>query len=108
MTDVRAGLEVKRAQLERELARLTAPPGQPSGISFGKRVGEGTSMAIDRLVGVELHDKMQAQLADVRRALTKLDEGSHGSCDACGAAIPPERLEFRPWAILCVHCAARR
>ena len=105
METVLRRLEEKQAEVEAELARLAAPPDQPSGISFGKRVGEGTSMAVDRLVEVEVHEQMQAQLADVRRALTKLEDGTYGVCDRCGADISPERLEVLPWAVLCVRCA---
>jgi DnaK suppressor protein len=108
MDNVSAALEDKRARLETELARMSAPPAESSGISFGKRVGEGTNMAVDRLVQVAAHDELQAVLADVRRALAKVAEGSYGSCDRCGSAIPPERLEILPWAVLCVLCAGRR
>jgi RNA polymerase-binding transcription factor DksA len=45
---------------------------------------------------------------DVVRALEKLDEGTYGLCDRCGALIPEERLEARPWSVLCVRCASRR
>jgi DnaK suppressor protein len=44
-------------------------------------------------------------LADVRRALVKLDDGTYGTCDSCGEPIPPQRLEARPWALRCVRCA---
>ncbi|MGH2786412.1 MAG: TraR/DksA family transcriptional regulator [Actinomycetota bacterium] len=101
-------LEDKRARLEAELARMSAPPESSSGISFGKRVGEGTSMAVERMEQVAAHDQMQAQLADVQRALAKLAEDSYGSCDGCGRAILPERLEILPWAVLCIKCAGRR
>jgi DnaK suppressor protein len=47
-------------------------------------------------------------LADVRRALEKLDDGSYGRCDVCGEPIGEERLEVLPWAVLCVRDAARR
>ncbi|CAN5714792.1 hypothetical protein BH24ACT26_BH24ACT26_18460 [soil metagenome] len=108
MDSIDSALEDKEAELETELARISAPPDDPGGISFGKRVGEGTSMAVNRLEQVAVHDQMLATLADVRRAQIKLAEGSYGSCDRCGATIPPERLEIRPWAILCVGCASRR
>jgi RNA polymerase-binding transcription factor DksA len=45
---------------------------------------------------------------DVVRALEKIDEGTYGLCDRCGALIPEERLEARPWSVRCVSCAARR
>jgi RNA polymerase-binding transcription factor len=106
--DVAVTLKGKKAQLEGELARISAPPGEPSGISFGKRVGEGTSIAIERMVQVEAHAKLQATLTDVNRALAKLDEKTYGSCDNCEKDIPPERLEILPWAVLCVACATKR
>jgi DnaK suppressor protein len=108
MDDVAARLRDKRARLEAELTRISAPPREASGISFGKRVGDGTSMAVDRLVDVAAHDKLQAVLADVRRALDKVAEGNYGVCDRCGLDIAPERLEILPWAVLCVRCAGKR
>lgn len=101
-------LTTQRAELTAELERMAAPPEETGNISFGKRVGEGTSMAVDRLVQVEAYDQLRALLADVTRALEKFDEGSYGVCDRCGAAIPPERLEILPWAVLCVRCAEHR
>jgi len=103
--DIAGALGDKRDQLERELQQMTAPPREQSGISFGKRVGDGTSIAVDRLDQIAIHDQLQTLLADVRRALAKLAEDSYGSCDNCGDAIPPARLEALPWAVLCVRCA---
>lgn len=106
MDGVTATLEAKKAELEDQLARLSAPPEEQSGISFGKRVGEGTSIAVERIVQVDAHSKFQATLADVNRALAKLDEESYGSCDKCNIDIAQERLEVLPWAVLCIGCAA--
>ena len=111
MTDdpaaVEPALAAKRAELEAELAGLSAPVDQ-GGISFGKRVGDGTSMAVERLSQVAVHERLQETLADVVRAQEKLAEGSYGVCDACGKPIPPARLEALPWATLCVADAAAR
>jgi DnaK suppressor protein len=108
MEDIAKMLRDKRAELGAELERMSAPPTERSAISFGKRVGEGTSIAIDRMVQVEAHGKLQETLADTDRALGKLEEGSYGRCDACGTDIPAERLEALPWAVLCVSCASKR
>ena len=75
-------------------------------IGFGKRVGEGTSEAIGRIERVGQADALAAKLAGVRRALEKLDEGTYGICDRCGASIPDERLEARPSSVRCVRCSA--
>lgn len=104
----KAGLVRQKADLEAELERMAAPPEETGNISFGKRVGEGTSMAVERLVQVEAYDQLRGLLADVTRALEKFDEHNYGVCDRCGAEIPPERLEILPWAALCVRCAEKR
>jgi DnaK suppressor protein len=106
--DVAAVLAAKRAELEAELTRLALPTSEPSGISFGKRIGEGTSVAVDRLSQVAAHDRLQEVLADVLRAQEKLDEDTYGTCDRCGGPIAPERLDALPWATRCVACAAKR
>ena len=108
MAEVAKLLRDKRSELKAGLDRMSAPPTERSSISFGKRVGDGTSIAVDRMVQVEAHDKLQETLADVDRALTKLDEDSYGTCDRCGATISAERLDALPWAVLCVICAATR
>ena len=103
---VDAVLRDKEAELEAELGGLTTPSGDDGGIGFGKRVGEGTSIAVERISQVAAHDRLQSMLADVRRARAKLVEGSYGVCDRCGRPIGEERLEVLPWAVLCVQDAA--
>ena len=108
-TDDPAGtLHAKRAELLQQMGHLEEKPTDHGSISFGKRVGEGTSMAVDRLSQVAVHDRLQTTLADVERALTKLEEGSYGTCDVCGQPVGEERLEALPWAVLCVKDASRR
>jgi DnaK suppressor protein len=103
----RLRLEEERTVLERELGQLTQVTRDPTAtIGFGKRVGEGTSDAIGRIERVGQAEALATKLADVQRALAKLDDGSYGVCDRCGATIPPERLEARPSSVLCVPCSA--
>lgn len=80
----------------------TVPSG---GISFGKRVGEGTSIAIERFTDVAVHGQLVQQLTAVEAALSRLDDGTYGVCERCGRAIPAERMEVVPWAATCVACA---
>ena len=107
MDDIRATLTDKLAEIDEQMTEMERPPTETGGISFGKRIGEGTSMAIDRMQQVAVHDRLQVTRAEVVRALEKLDEGSYGLCDACGEPIPEGRLEALPWAVLCVQDAAR-
>ena len=47
---------------------------------------------------------LNSELASVESALQALKLGTYGICERCGEAIPPERLEVRPEATLCVPC----
>jgi RNA polymerase-binding transcription factor len=104
-TEIAAELAAKQAQLEEQLASMSQLPDEQGSISFGKRVGEGTSQAVDRLSAVPTHDKLQLMLAEVIRAQAKLAEGTYGTCDVCGRDIGAGRLEARPWATRCIDHA---
>ena len=108
-SETRAVLERARDELRQELETLTAAPRDPMGaVSFGKRVGEGTSQAVERIAQVDAARRLHEKLKDVDRALVKLDEGTYGRCDVCGRPIGAERLEAIPWAVRCVdHANAR-
>lgn len=101
MEKIRLALVARRERLHAQLASMSAPV-ELDNISFGKRVGEGTSQAVDRLSAVPAHAKLQLMLADILRAERKIDEGTYGSCDVCGLAIDKERLSARPWATRCI------
>jgi DnaK suppressor protein len=95
-------LDEREARLEAELTELTKPAGDAGTISFGKRVGEGTSMAVDRLAAVSTQEHLLTMLDEVRRARQRVAEGSYGACEVCGEPIPQGRLEARPWAVRCI------
>ncbi len=99
-------LHAKRTELLDQMGLLTENPSDHGSISFGKRVGEGTSMAVERLSQVAAHGRLGATLEDVERALAKLDEGSYGRCDVCGNPVGEERLEALPWAVRCIEHAS--
>jgi DnaK suppressor protein len=102
MTGVRRVLEAKQAEVVAQMEQLSRPMQEQGSISFGKRVGDGTAMAVDRLTAVTAHQNLQVLLDQVRAALRRLDEGGYGSCEVCGEAIPQARLEARPWATRCI------
>jgi DnaK suppressor protein len=106
--EVQTLLEARRRQLADELAKLTKPPEAGSNLSFGKRIGEGTTEAVERISSTAAARSIAATLAQVDRALEKVDEGTYGRCDNCGQPITSERLEAIPFATLCVTCSARR
>jgi RNA polymerase-binding transcription factor len=67
---------------------------------------EGGTTAYERQHVAALIGQTRDQLADIARALERLDEGRYGQCERCGGAIAPERLAARPAASTCITCAA--
>ncbi|MFN8112665.1 MAG: TraR/DksA C4-type zinc finger protein [Solirubrobacterales bacterium] len=104
--EVEADLRERLDEVRSRLEALKAPPERGSGIGFGKRIGDGTTEAIGRLTDVGVADSLEAIAARLERALAKLDEGSYGTCDECGAEIPAGRLRSVPESALCVNCAS--
>jgi DnaK suppressor protein len=99
-------LEEVRLELENRAALLRDGADIPTGgISFGKRVGEGTSIAIQRFEDVAIHGQAVQQLNAVDQAIARLDEGTYGICPGCNRQIPIDRLNVLPWAATCVACA---
>lgn len=50
-----------------------------------------------------IHEK--GKLGQVESALTKIENGTYGSCDICHKPIDEERLDILPETGLCAHCA---
>jgi RNA polymerase-binding transcription factor DksA len=97
-----ARLEERRTHLTAELARLTEPPDPDAVISFGKRVGDGTTEAVERISSTLTARSIASSLAEVERALELIEAGTYGRCDVCGETIPAARLEARPYTARCV------
>lgn len=102
-----ARLRERHAQLHERLGGLSAAPERGTGISFGKRIGDGTIEAVSRLTDIGVGRNLETAEGRVERALAKMAEGSYGICDVCGGPIPARRLEAVPESVLCVPCASR-
>lgn len=105
--DVRVELETKRTYLLDRIAQFS-DPADSSNLNFGKRIGEGTTYAIERMTGAYQARTLYETVKEIDSALARLDEGSYGRCTACGEVIPAGRLAALPWAELCVPCSGRR
>ena len=68
---------------------------------------EGATIAFERAQVDALARDASERLQSVELALARLEGGTYGLCEVCGAAIPDERLEARPTATKCVACAPR-
>jgi DnaK suppressor protein len=103
---IRHRLEGERKRIQEELAQLNAShplDERREGSPFGKREEEATeSMELEKRLAIE--NRLKSLLAEVERAIQKLDSGTYGLCDICKIVIDPARMEALPQAILCLSC----
>ena len=106
----RARLLSRQEEIQGELDRLAAELesfGIEQEIEHG---GLGNHMAEDG-TSVQEQERILAVSADLRdivgqieSALTRLDEGTYGTCQRCGRPVNPERLEAFPYVAYCIEC----
>lgn len=58
----------------------------------------------ERTFTLRLGDRDRKLVAKIREALTRIDAGTYGRCEECGAAIGEKRLAARPVTTLCIEC----
>lgn len=106
MDPIVQSLNNRRADLQAELDRLTEPPEEGASVGFGKRIGDGTTEAVERLATTATARSIAASIKDIDSALVKVDDGTYGMCDSCGEVIGDARLEALPASTLCIGCAS--
>lgn len=94
----------RRGSLEREFARIVESSG--SGGTDDEHDPEGATIAFERQHVAALITAARERLGQVDAALSRLDDGSYGSCERCGQPIGADRLAARPAAASCLRCAA--
>jgi RNA polymerase-binding transcription factor DksA len=103
-TDVRASLEAERTELLAELSGV----GDKAGDHYDANFADSSQVTAERGEAEALASKLRATLADVERALVKLDEGTYGECEQCHKPIGEARMEAMPTARRCISCASKR
>ena len=65
--------------------------------------GDIGTETFDRERDLSLLEQVEAELADIEHALERLEEGTYGTCEACGKPIGDDRLEAVPAARFCLE-----
>lgn len=106
-TELRAQLESEQARLERDLEALAGEARSSEGretSSYATHVADEGTETFDEEREQALARHIEGALAQVRRALHKLELGTYGQCDSCGRQIDAERLQALPQATTCLAC----
>lgn len=49
--------------------------------------------------------RLKRRAASLERALSRINQGTYGTCARCGKPIHPDRLAVLPDTRVCIHCA---
>jgi DnaK suppressor protein len=76
--------------------------GELAGRGSDNHLGDMATVTFDRELDEGLEEGAMQTLAQIDRALARLDDGTYGICERCGNPIGEGRLRARPWATLCI------
>lgn len=62
------------------------------------------SSEVNQSLALRLRDRERVLLQKIEHALSKIENGTFGTCEECEEPIEPKRLEARPVANLCIAC----
>jgi len=68
-------------------------------------LGQGDPGATTWEMTLARRQRLESRVEALAEALERIDQGSYGECQRCGAQIDPERLEILPTTALCADCA---
>ena len=97
----RARLEAELEELEARQARIAEDLAEPLN-------PDSSEQAIEMEDDASLEGQgalVAKEIASVKRALARIEDGTYGECVRCGEDIAPARLDARPEAALCIDCA---
>lgn len=102
--DYRSLLEEEQASLLSQLAELGF--GEEGKIEYDSNFADTSQVTAERGEAERLANQLKEALADVQKALHKLDDGTYGTCERCGQEISAARLEAMPASHYCINCAS--
>ncbi|GAA1922235.1 TraR/DksA family transcriptional regulator [Nocardioides hwasunensis] len=102
------------AERDATLARLSSLTGDHASIvaasldtnADDEHDPEGATIAFERSQIGALVRQVRHHLDELDAAVARLDAGSYGVCEGCGAAIADARLEALPATRTCIACAS--
>lgn len=110
-TTARTLLQAERRRLE-ELFLIVSKQGRDEGeipavgselSSNDQHPADLATDTFERARDVSIAQRVEAELTDVARALQRINEGTYGTCEACGRKVDEARLQVLPATRFCVE-----
>lgn len=113
LNEFRRVLEAERERLSQELEAIEEHLPEVEQVSMDASGGYDEDLAdvasdtFEREKGFAIENSVQDLLTQVEEALSRIEEGTYGTCEGCRQPIHPDRLRALPYARLCINCKAR-
>jgi DnaK suppressor protein len=104
--DYHALLRIEQEQLQAELSELGFDEGR-TGLDYDANFADTSQVTAERGEAEALAGNLKESLEEVAAAIERLDLGTYGTCEVCGVAINPARLEAMPATRFCIDHANR-
>lgn len=65
------------------------------------------ALEADRNFMLRIRDRERKLIVKIRDALERIENGTHGICEACGSEISIKRLKARPVTTQCIDCKTK-
>ncbi|MFW6098871.1 MAG: RNA polymerase-binding protein DksA [Thermodesulfobacteriota bacterium] len=62
----------------------------------------------ERNFTLRIRDRERKLIGKIKEALSRIDQGTFGICEACGGDISQKRLKARPVTTLCINCKKKQ
>ena len=108
--DVDFGLLLRNEQagLQSQLTELGFGDESDTGLNYDSNFADSSQVTAERGEAERLASELREALDEVDAALTRLADGSFGTCEVCGKPIGTARLEAMPAARFCIVDAAKQ
>ena len=111
IADVRVTLQHDEARLAEEISAVEEEIGhllREGGEGAGHDQADVGSNTFERDHEMSMAKNAKDNLALVREALARIDDGTYGVCESCAKPIGKMRLQAFPRATLCMECKQRQ
>ena len=104
--ELRRRLDDERRHILTQLADMgvDAATGQPHGDQFEQGFADSGQATAEKALTLSMAEGLISTMAEIDAAFARMEAGTYGQCESCGNTIPPERLDARPVARLCMSC----
>ena len=107
-TAARERLEQERERIRSLIANMAEDnEGEQNGTdelaTVDQHPADAGSETFEREKDMAILNNLEEQVTEIDKALTRVEEGTYGTCEACGKPIGDERLEVVPTARYCVE-----